>query len=117
MANSVPFVAVENEPPRLLPNGKPWLPELWLTVFERLAPMASASYFFGTAKRVQEAVKESGATFTPEQKERSRKVIDAKIIPGLAALGAGVGSVFGPIGTAIGGAVGLAAGLIAWLWD
>lgn len=52
-----------------------------------------------------------------KQKKEVRKVIDAAIIPGLAAAGAGIGMLFGPVGAAIGGTVGAGIGLIAWLWE
>ncbi len=54
----------------------------------------------------------------PRQKQAvKKKVIDAQIIPGLATVGAGLGTVFGPIGAVIGGAIGAAIGLIAWLLE
>jgi hypothetical protein len=71
-ARAIPGVAVENRPPRKLPDGSEWLGELWVRVLERLSPMAGLSYFLATAERVREGQ----IPLSPEQQARTKRVID-----------------------------------------
>lgn len=136
VANDIPSVAVDTES-ETTPDGEKWLGELFTKVFSRISERGAIPFFLVMAdslKPPQQRGKKSeqdsissefplGNAAKPrielneEQKKEVKKIIDASIIPGLAAAGAGIGLAFGPVGAAIGGGIGAAIGLIAWLWD
>jgi len=131
IADNIPSVAIETKK-TTNPDGKEWLGELYTTVFERISEKGALPFLMATAKMIKKDKKpnpntviiepeviseEPRITLTSEQKKRVQKRINAEIIPGLAATGAGIGLFFGPVGAAIGGLAGATIGLVAWLWD
>lgn len=118
VAEDVPAVAVDNIAQKL-PDGSEWLGDLYTKIWQRISSAGAAPFLLATSNSVKpNAAGESGRiNLTPEQKREVKKQIDAKIIPGLAVVGAGIGAAFGPVGAAIGGAIGAGIGLVSWLWD
>lgn len=122
LADSVPAIAVDNRSEKT-PDGKPWLGELYTKVWARIDKAGAMPFLLATmtsikpSKGADSASEQPRIILSPEQKREVIKSIDAKIIPGLALVGAGLGAAFGPVGAAVGGVVGAAAGMIAWLFD
>ena len=121
IARAIPAVAADNHV-KTPPDGKPWLGELYTTVFERISATGALPFLLATASRVAmsdapEPSREGPQRITLDEAQRSRitRRIDADIIPTLGLLGASIGAAFGPVGAAVGGVVGTAVGLIAWL--
>lgn len=140
----IPALAVSNTSQQL-PNGKPWLSELFTQVLLRLRHDATVPFLHSMMHDVgidqPERQAKAGATevnhtapagstpkpgpekpridLNPEQEERIKKTIWDRIIKGAtagASLGAKIGKVFGKGGEAIGAAVGAVGGaLLGWL--
>lgn len=141
-ASDIPSVAIDNKSPKT-PDGNEWLGELFTQVVVRLSAHGTAPFILAMAPSVlppsRKVVNHEAPDFveskgpfvdegrslpdtprislTRDQKKQVNKKIDAYIIPGLIAAGAGVGAVFGPAGAAIGGIAGAAIGLVAWLHE
>ena len=118
IASDIPSVAVDNGS-KTIPDGSEWLGDLYTKIWQRISGSGATPFLLATASSVKPSKDGSEARIklSPEQKREVKKQIDAKVIPGLALAGAGIGAVFGPVGAAIGGVIGVAVGLVAWLWD
>lgn len=137
IANHVASVAVDNKS-ETTPDEEKWLGELYTKVFTRISQQGAIPFLLATAEfvkpRQQETSRYEALRSEPprykapqnepprielndKQKIEIRKTIDAKIIPGVAAVGAMIGSVGGPLGAAIGGTIGAAIGVFAWFFN
>lgn len=137
IANNVPSVAVDNQS-KTTPDGEKWLGELYTKVFTRISQHSAIPFLFATAEFVKPRQQETSRyealhseqprykapqhgqpriELNDKQKIEIRKTIDAKIIPGVAAVGAMIGAVGGPLGAAIGGTIGAAIGVFAWFFN
>lgn len=136
----IPGVAVSNTTEKL-PNGKPWLGELFTKVLMRMRHDATVPFLHSMkqdvgidSRRQAEAAATAddlGATATateptkpridldPEQEERIKKTVWERILKGIttgAGVGAKIGKLLGKRGEAIGAAIGAVGGaLLAWL--
>lgn len=130
-AKKIPAVAVSNRN-SLLPNGKPWLGELFTQVYIRFSDEGSIPFLLSMKKDFVPQKKEKGANegITEEnprielddaQKEKIKESTFKRILAGMTsgtAIGVKIGSKFGPIGTAIGGALGaISGGVLGWLFS
>lgn len=116
--NNIPAVFVDNTSD-FTPDGKPWLGELFVKVLTVIKQSGLTPFFMSMASSITpDSAGESRIVLDEKQKAETKKIIDAKIITGLVATGATLGSaVGGPVGAAIGGAVGAGIGLISWLFS
>lgn len=114
---NIPAVFVDNTSD-FTPDGKPWLGELFVKVLTVIKQSGLTPFFMSMASSITpDSTGESRIVLDEKQKAETKKIIDAKIIPGLATIGAGIGSAFGPARAVIGGAVGAGIGLISWLFS
>jgi predicted GTPase len=137
----IPAVAISNTTEKL-PNGKPWLSELFTQVLMRLRPdatvpflnsmkqdvgidslachaeAAAAADYIAVTAAAPEPTKPR-INLDPEQEERIKKTVWERILKGVttgAGVGAKIGNFFGKRGEAIGAAIGVVGGaLLAWL--
>jgi predicted GTPase len=123
-ADGLPSVAVDNSS-KLTPDGKEWLGELFVKVFSIISDKGAIPFLMATASSLNpNSSGQARINLDETQKNEVKKIIDAKIIPSLAAtgvaLGVSIGAFAGPLGSAIGagigGAVGATIGLVAWLF-
>lgn len=125
-ARRIPAIAVSNTQ-ELLPNGKPWLPELFTQVFISFRD-SSALPFLKSMESDIGAKQSKKPSDTPPRislnEEQKSKIKDSmlKRISAGATLGAGIGQkigkTFGPIGEAIGVGLGaLAGGLLGFFFS
>ncbi|MDJ0797494.1 MAG: 50S ribosome-binding GTPase [Calothrix sp. MO_167.B12] len=142
IANEIPSVAVDNLS-ETTPDGEKWLGELYTKVFSRMSKRGATPFLVATAESIvpkkyipsfnrQGNEQETSLNneqnqdeskprieLNKEQRNEIIRTIDASIIPSLAAIGAGVGSIVPGAGTAVGAAVGAGVGavigLIAWI--
>lgn len=137
----IPAVAVSNTTEKL-PNGKPWLGELFTQVLMRLRHDATVPFLDSMKQDVgiDSPARQAGATAAAdgngataaaseptkpridldlEQEERIKKTVWDRILKGIttgAGVGAKIGKLFGKRGEAIGAAIGLVGGaLFGWL--
>lgn len=129
VTSMIPAVGADNLA-ETTPDGKPWLGELYTSVFERISRSGALPFLLATASRL---VPQGASTETAErpdggagggrgrivldesQQTRISKRINADVVPTLATLGASVGFLFGPAGAVVGGVVGAAVGVFLWL--
>ncbi len=142
-SKNIPVVAVSNTS-ELLPNGKPWLPELFTQVFLRFSDEGAlpflksmendigANYFSGKQKKEEEKQSEKKqeeekkkeekprVELSPEQKEKIKESAFNRVMKGAstgALIGQKVGKPFGKVGEAVGAGVGaIIGGIGGWLF-
>jgi len=100
-------VAVDNEFYKL-PNGEPWLPELFTKVIEQASNKGGIAFAASIGNETKTDRSDSGPRI--ELNEPQKKRVELKMRGLLAATGAGAlaGSIFGPGGAVVGGIVGAA---------
>lgn len=131
-AHSIPSVAVSNIS-SILPNGKPWLPELFTQVYLRFSDEGALSFLNSMKDDISHAKKKEAKSeaknteqeqnkneeevprieLDDEQKEKIRNATIQRVIDGAKAgseIGRDIGRTFGKTGEAIGAGVGAVIG-------
>jgi predicted GTPase len=128
LAASVPAVAVTNASAET-PDGNPWLPELFLTIFDRISPKAALPFALATATPLQSDDVESGRRIQLSEAQGARYVDSAQrkgedpvgalalTYFGAFPVAMAAGAVFGPPGFVVGALGVVTVGLGATIWS